>query len=301
MKAVLVSAVALLASSSTSAALAKPNRAVVLLDFSRPAVALAPVPDPSPLSSSEIDAVSMAMARQFTGGAVDPGLYNAGVPAGLGPRSLPTSLGNPFVTYARSRQQYAASLFAGPSNPVECAMPAYRPNPSLGRSAEERRRVIFPLVQQAACEHGLPVGLFDALIIKESRYRATALSPKGAVGLSQLMPDTAHNLGVDAYTLSDNLRGGARYLKAQVNRFGRYDLALAAYNAGPGRVQRGWSVPRIAATQDYVRTIMGNWTGVAPAAPPIVRPISFRQAQLVFMPARPAGFAQEVAFTGGLQ
>ena len=301
MKAVLLSAVALAVSGPASVALAKPKRGAVLLDFSRPAAAPAPAIDPSALSSSEINAVSMAMARQFTGSAFYPGSYDAVAPVGLASRSLAGSLGNPFTIYSLSHQPYAAALSMIPSNPLECAMPAYRPNPSLGRSAEERRRVIFPLVQQVACEHGLPVGLFDALIMKESRYRATALSPKGAVGLSQLMPDTAHNLGVDAYTLSDNLRGGARYLKAQVNRFGRYDLALAAYNAGPGRVQRGWSVPRIAETQDYVRTIMGNWTGVAPAAPPIVRPISFRQAQLVFMPARPAGFAQEVAFTGGLR
>ena len=94
--------------------------------------------------------------------------------------------------------------------------------------------------------------------MQESRYQSAAVSPKGAFGLAQLMPGMARQLGVDSYSLRDNLRGGARYLKQQVDRFGRYDLALAAYNAGLGRVERRRQVPRIAETQAYVRTIMSN-------------------------------------------
>ena len=170
-------------------------------------------------------------------------------------------------------------------------MPNYRPNFGFGRAAEVRRRILFPLVQHAACEVGLPVGLFDAVIMQESRYKPTAVSPAGAFGLAQLMPGTAKQLGVDRFSLRENLRGGARYLKQHINRFGRYDLALAAYNAGPARVEKRWEVPAIAETRDYVRTIMGNWTGGAvPASLAATRTPPVRQAQMVFAPYQPARF-----------
>jgi soluble lytic murein transglycosylase-like protein len=147
-------------------------------------------------------------------------------------------------------------------------------------------------VHQAACEVGLPIGLFDAMIMQESRYQPAALSPKGAFGLAQLMPGTARVLKVDRFSLLDNLRGGARYLKQHMDRFGRVGLVLAAYNAGPGRIERTRELPRIAETQDYVRKIMANWTGVAPASEMPASPRLYRQAQLIFMPARPARPAQ---------
>src|SRR3546814_2976104 len=92
----------------------------------------------------------------------------------------------------------------------------------------------------------------DAMLIQESRYNPMALSPKGAFGLGQLMPGTAKQLGVDRYSLHGNLRGAARYLSWQLREFGRVDLALAAYNAGPGRVRSVKRVPRITETQNYV-------------------------------------------------
>src|SRR3546814_5212618 len=79
----------------------------------------------------------------------------------------------------------------------------------------------------------LPIfGLIDALIMQESRYNPSALSPKGAFGLGQLMPATARQLGVDRYDLMQNLTGTAMYLAQQLDEFGRVDFALAAYNAG---------------------------------------------------------------------
>lgn len=286
-KGVLALAWALICALSSHAAGAKSKRAVVLLDFTRPAAS--PIADPAGMSAPDLDAVSIAMSRQFTGAGADtpmPDLPVRAQPQSATPRASPASLGNPFVTYALSRQHYAAALARMPTNALGCTGPIYQPSSSFGRAAEERRRVIYPLVQQVACEHGLPVGLFDALIMQESRYQATVRSSKGAFGLSQLMPGTARNLGVDAYTLADNLRGGARYLRQQVDRFGRYDLALAAYNAGPGRVLRNWAVPQIAETQGYVRTIMAAWTGVASTAFASASPMPFRQAQLIFMLAR---------------
>ena len=278
-----------LALSIASPVAANAKRAVVLLDFSGPTPPPA-VSDPVPRISEDLSAVSRAMASQFTGAPMDRAYSVPRVvlpTAGLGLRTL----SNPFLVY---------SVATRPITPLvdttttlahgACAAPTYRPSFGFGRAAEDRRRTIFPLIHQAACEFGLPFGLFDALIMQESRYQPAAVSPKGALGLAQLMPGTARQLGVDPYSLRDNIRGGARYLKQQVDRFGRYDLALAAYNAGPGRVERRRQVPQIAETQAYVRTIMSTWTGVAPLVRSAPRPDSYRQAQMIFMPQMAARF-----------
>lgn len=247
-------------------------RKVQLLDFS--AVAPGPVPRPIEEASAESDAVSRALASVFQPlpSPAEP-MVNAGVSA----------LGNPFVTYSIARNPV---LVAPALDPVECAVPVYRPNGRLSPAAEARRRLIFPLVHRAACEHGLPVGLFDALIVQESRYQPLAISPKGAIGLAQLMPGTARDVGANPWDLYDNLRGGARYLRQQVDVFGRWDLALAAYNAGPGRVRRGWRVPAISETQSYVRTIYASWSGsTVPAGSVSGQALPYRQAKLIIMPA----------------
>lgn len=141
-----------------------------------------------------------------------------------------------------------------------CGETRYRPRGDLPASTELRRLRHFPLIATIACEEKVPVGLFDALIWQESRYHALARSPKGAIGLAQLMPGTARELGVgDPWDVVQNLRGGARYLRMQIEEFGRYDLALAAYNAGPGRVRATRSIPRNRETIDYVRTISAAW------------------------------------------
>lgn len=140
-----------------------------------------------------------------------------------------------------------------------CAGPTYSPAGFLSSDAEMRRAGYYGMMSNIACEYGIPVGLFDAMIIRESRYQPDAFSPKSAFGLTQLMPGTAAALGVNRYSVEDNLRGGAKYLRQQLDRFGHYHLALAAYNAGPGRVRNGL-VPRIAETQDYVDNVLLNWS-----------------------------------------
>jgi soluble lytic murein transglycosylase-like protein len=110
------------------------------------------------------------------------------------------------------------------------------------------------LIRQIATETGLDPKLLHALVIVESAYDTRAISPVGARGLTQLMPATARELGVaDVFDGEENLRGGARYLAAQIGRFGDLRLALAAYNAGPNRVARLGRVPDISETQNYVR------------------------------------------------
>lgn len=114
-------------------------------------------------------------------------------------------------------------------------------------------------VHQLAERFDLSPALLEAVVWQESRWRADAVSPAGARGLAQLMPGTARDLGVDPDNPLANLEGGARYLREQLDRFdGDLELALAAYNAGPGRVERSGGVPRIRETQAYVAAIIGR-------------------------------------------
>ena len=112
-------------------------------------------------------------------------------------------------------------------------------------------------IAQAAERHGLDAKLLHALVIVESAYRPDALSPAGAGGLTQLMPATAIELGVaNRFDIDENLSGGADYLARQLVRFRDLRLALAAYNAGPGRVARSGRIPAIAETQAYVVAVI---------------------------------------------
>ena len=108
-----------------------------------------------------------------------------------------------------------------------------------------------------ARKHGIPVALFTALVWQESGFNANARSPAGARGLTQLMPATARGLGVRRiYDPIQNLDGGARYLRAQLLTFRRKSLALAAYNAGPGAVQKHRGIPPYPETRNYVARIL---------------------------------------------
>ena len=112
-------------------------------------------------------------------------------------------------------------------------------------------------VEEAAERHGLDPKLLHALVVVESAYRPNAVSPVGAGGLTQLMRGTAAELGVaDRFDPLQNLFGGADYLARQVLRFGDLRLALAAYNAGPGRVAKLGRIPDIRETQAYVTAVV---------------------------------------------
>jgi soluble lytic murein transglycosylase-like protein len=112
-----------------------------------------------------------------------------------------------------------------------------------------------------AIEEGIDPDLFLRLVGAESSFNPDAVSSKGATGLAQLMPGTAAELGVDPTDPIQNLRGGARYLRQQLDEFGDPVLALAAYNAGPGNVRKYGGVPPFAETQNYVSKIMGDYSG----------------------------------------
>lgn len=100
------------------------------------------------------------------------------------------------------------------------------------------------------------LSFFRANIAIESAFKVTARSHVGAIGLGQLMPETARVLGVDPHDPVQNLHGSARYLLTQLKRFGRPDLALAAYNAGPEAVARYGGVPPFRETQGHVRKVL---------------------------------------------
>ena len=110
-------------------------------------------------------------------------------------------------------------------------------------------------IERAATSAGVDPRLLAALVRAESGFKPDARSHAGAIGLAQLMPATARGLGVDPHDPVQNLEGGARFLKAMLDKFGRTDLALAAYNAGPGRVAAAGGIPNIAETQTYVRRV----------------------------------------------
>ena len=114
-------------------------------------------------------------------------------------------------------------------------------------------------VAELSARFDLSPALIEAVVWQESRWQAGARSPVGARGLAQLMPGTAREMGVNPDDPFANLEGGARYLREQLDRFdGDIEKALAAYNAGPGRVISAGGVPRIRETQSYVASIMGR-------------------------------------------
>jgi hypothetical protein len=114
-------------------------------------------------------------------------------------------------------------------------------------------------IRQAAVAQGIDPLLLTSLVYAESNFHPNAVSRCGAQGLTQLMPKTAAGLGVsDAFDPQQNLNGGATYIARQLRNFGRVDLALAAYNAGPGAVGRLGAVPN--STKGYVSKILHKWS-----------------------------------------
>jgi soluble lytic murein transglycosylase-like protein len=114
-------------------------------------------------------------------------------------------------------------------------------------------------VAELAAKYDISPTLLEAVVWQESRWNTAAVSPVGARGLAQLMPGTARQMGVNPHDPSANLEGGARYLRLQLDAFGGdIEKALAAYNAGPGRVMRAGGIPAIRETQMYVAAIMSR-------------------------------------------
>jgi soluble lytic murein transglycosylase-like protein len=151
-----------------------------------------------------------------------------------------------------------------PANPALGLQPGGADAPGSGAPAGPAPvppAQIDALVQQNASTWQVDPALLKAVIANESGFNANATSKVGAQGLMQLMPETAASLGVrDAYDPAQNVAGGARYLRGLLDRFGGDKrLAIAAYNAGPGAVEKYRDVPPYAETQSYVQNVLASF------------------------------------------
>lgn len=152
----------------------------------------------------------------------------------------------------RLSRQYEASVRLTPKGKASDVAVERAP-----RYAGRYKGEFLTVAKAAANRHGIPEDLFLRLVQQESGWNPTAVSHKGATGLAQLMPGTAQKLGVNIHDPHQNLEGGARYLSMMYKKFGSWRLALAAYNAGPGAVEKHNGIPPFPETRNYVKAILG--------------------------------------------
>ncbi len=146
---------------------------------------------------------------------------------------------------------------------VAAAATPRRAHPASGTGAS-RASAFRPAVDRAGRQYEVSPALIDAIAHVESRYDPSAVSRSNATGIMQLMPGTARALGVDARDGAANIRGGTAYLRQLLDRFdGDIVRTVAAYNAGPGAVQRAGGVPRYPETLAYVASVMDHLAAAA--------------------------------------
>ncbi len=129
-------------------------------------------------------------------------------------------------------------------------------------------------VKTAIVKRSIEMGVDPAITLSiakaESGYRHETKSPRGAVGVFQLMPSTARRMGLNPYSLDDNIKGGVMYYKSMYKMFGSVELALAAYNAGPGNVKKYRAVPPFSETKRYVAKIMADYRQMKAHPDPVI-------------------------------
>ena len=147
---------------------------------------------------------------------------------------------------------------ASKPSPIRSVLSLFpNPQPDASRPWDKRLTPYFNIIKDAAERTRLKQSLLMAVIKVESDFNPNALSPKGAIGLMQIMPETARELGlIDPFDPLQNIHGGARYLSDCIHRFDNLGLGLAAYNAGPNLVAKLKRIPSIEETQNYVDNVM---------------------------------------------
>jgi soluble lytic murein transglycosylase-like protein len=211
--------------------------------------------------NSDIAAVSRRIAEITSAAAPmpQPSALPAGATAGVGIDGLPvldpsqlggTSFGALVAAALASQGGQSATDADGIALAQSPNAPAPMPSGEIDR-----------LVSANAATWNVDPSLIKAIIANESGFNANATSNVGAQGLMQLMPGTASGLGVtDAYDPAQNVWGGTRYIKGLLDRFGgNMELAVAAYNAGPGAVEKYNGVPPYAETQNYVQNVLSSF------------------------------------------
>jgi len=178
-----------------------------------------------------------------------------------------------FTMLSREAEVY---VFRGSTRVFPQPYPLAQPRlfPSVDRWQQPAGPYLETLIQKYADRYGVDPSLVRAVMRNESGFNPNAVSPKGAQGLMQLMPGTASLMGVNnPFDPEQNIAGGVGYLRHCLDCFGHnVPLAVAAYNAGPGRVARSQGVPAIPETQAFVKKVMGAYTGRSPAPLPEANP-----------------------------
>ena len=158
----------------------------------------------------------------------------------------------------RLAKQYEGSARLKPNAPKGGEAEAVAAVAAVPKFRGSYKGEYLEIAKSMARKHGVPEDLFLRLVQQESGWNPGAVSPKGATGLAQLMPDTARFLRVDINDPHQNLEGGAKYLAMMYGKFGNWRHALAAYNAGPLAVEKHGGVPPYAETKNYVKVILGG-------------------------------------------
>jgi cell wall-associated NlpC family hydrolase len=212
-----------------------------------PSLAAAPAPAVAPAASGSSTTLNQVVAADYGFGPVAPGGVMGQTGTRLVSRTVAATSTYPVVTGDR------AGSVAGSRRPG--AVPAAGSGATAGLSGP-----YADLFVAAGRRHGVDPALLSAVAKAESGYDPAARSPAGAIGLMQIMPGTAKDLGVDPRDPAQAVEGAARLLSRHLTSYdGKVDLALAAYNAGPGAVRRYGGVPPYAETTAYVRRVTAYW------------------------------------------
>jgi hypothetical protein len=232
------------------------------IDGGQPVIVTLPAAD----ADIVIGARLRVLARIPEAGVVLDGLIvtrqtDAAAQACAPPPPVPEVYYKPPERLKESPTTYSAVLAA---QPEVVAIYAERIKSYNGRLNDAQAQKIAYCLLDKSDRYGVDPRFVFALVLQESRFNPTAVSRSGAQGLGQLMPGTAAGLGVkDSFDIEQNLDGSVRYISDQLRTFGRYSLALAAYNAGPNAVRKYNGVPPYRETQNYVSIVWRTYAKLA--------------------------------------